>query len=1009
MLDAEAHVDEGHKNFSPRREVNFTIGDPKIESTKHVLLIEKIYDLIITDKELINIVRLESNQQHLMSEEDFTKIVAPKIAEKLSSYLGIKDDQKKEFLEYVVGKTTSLPSWIESHERKQEISLLRGELVFILPQTLSRCTGVHYGLSKERPSIEYAKPYDANDSCVERAEYDNVHEAFNKTYQTYIHSRLSVDQQWKLISYLQTEALKEEKRTSKDKKETEAYKFFQNNFPKGIPDLFALDKALLEPWVNGINKNNTIIFYYIRTLITPTIKKYKFKLKSDSQNFRSQFKNVMTMTATPGSRDAYGPKMGTREDPGNDALIMDNLELKCSAPGSVQVIKQTEPKKIIEDIANTLKADTDARMLIDIGALFKGISNREVAQIIFKRFRDLKSNVKGVIFFENNKLVIMEGENLVIPLEQSQLKPKDRFSYCDNKHMFGADIKQSPTARGLCTFDTTIDLDDMVQGVGRLREFLKGQTVSWILTEESAKVLKPNYGKNHKISFNTLKKQAESNLELRKADDNHRSLKQQMRNEIRVICIKKIVHAKSDKEAIDLFKKFYSVLVDEVCSEPFLLYGQIEKIVTGHQSLLNYQQKLLEKLETMEGFDSKEKESIKTNLNGYKKKIDALKDHLPKEVKEFNAELGTESEVQQNVDSDVETTQETMTSDLEGLYNRKVTPWPTRFDMYKGTWFKPVATSLLLHDLFIKLKPMFLFCVNNAFRPTIKVFNYLIDTKSPARIRQVVKLIVFVGPVAVINVIAVAILAIPVLVIFGTTYVVIKLGRLCQTAVGRLFARRNKYGYSNTPIPIYSVSDVVKMNPDPEVTKASGLFKDLSTQQLRMTNNFVTLKPLGSTDPSVKPLGKEQKSINEILVIEDTLSNGRKSLTFVVGDQSTDATFWRKELAQDRLTTTDKELSTRKRKICLYDMRLGIVSDSKNRFNEEELVKNSEFQQMLVKLKLFNGDVDYTEEQEKILKMWSEDKDKKKIIKDFFNKALAWHDLKKKNFKDSIIHKLFNE
>jgi hypothetical protein len=1064
MLEAEAHVDEGHKNFSPRREVNFTIGDPKIESLKHIALIEKMYELIITDKDLVNIIRLESNQQHLMLEEDYIKTVAPRIAEKLSGYLGIKDNQKQEYLDYVLGKKQSLPSWVESHERKQEISLLRGELVFILPQTLGRCTGVHYGLSKEKPSIEYAKPYDANDSCVEKAEYDNIHEALNKTYQTYLHGKLSLDQQWKLVSHLQTEALLEEKKYSKDRKETAAYKFFQKNFPKGIPDLFALDKLLLETWVSDINKNNVVIFYYIKTLIAPTIKKYKFKLKSDSQNFRSQFKNVMTMTATPGSEHAYGPKMETRPDLGNDELIGKALETKCKDPESVQIIKQSQPRKIVEEIVNTLiKTDTDARMLIDIGALFKGISNRDVAQIIFNRFKALNSDVRGVVFFENNKLVVMEGENQIVPLEQSQLKPKDRFSYCDNKHMFGADIKQFPTARAICTFDNTIDLDDMVQGVGRLREFLKGQTVSWVLTEESAKVLKPGYGKNNRITFDTLKKQAENNLELRKADDNYRSLKQQMRNEIRSVCIKKIVEAKSDKDALDLFKKFYTILVDEVCDEPFLLYGQIEKIVTGYDSLHNYRKKTLEKLETIEGLENKEKESIRTNLRSYEKKINDLKDKLPKEVKEFNAELGTESEVQQNVDSDVETAQETQTNDTEGLHNREVSKWPTKFDMYKGIWFKPVATSLLLHNLFMKLRSILGACARYALSPTTKTLQWALGFKfkvlpnttiaelpiigiayalrqtkgikskmsTKAKVADAADLLhdmttkwtatnqkyfsakvmskmAIVGFVGVINLIAIPILAVPVLVIFGTPYVLILLARSAQTCVQKLFGSVNSQKVINQPIPIYSASDVVKMNPDPDITKATALFKDTPSQQLRMTNNFVTLRPASHSDPSVKPLGKEQKSINEILIIEDTLKNGKKQLTFIVGDQSTDAAFWRKELANDRANATAKDLETRKRKICLYDMRLGIVSDSKNRFNEDDLMKSRDFQEMIVKLKLFNADVDYTEDQEAILKKWAQDEHMKKTIKGFFSKAMAWHDVKKKGFGHSIIHALFS-
>ncbi|MBS4168845.1 DUF3638 domain-containing protein [Parachlamydia sp. AcF125] len=987
FLTSEAHFDEEHVTLSAKKEVNFTIGDPVTEPLKNILLLEELFRFIVSEPEIVQKMNVKKNLQYLVSEEMIKQEIAPRIAQHMGEYLKIAPHLQAEFGEYVLGKLPLIPQWILSHPRKQEIGLLKGELTALLPSMLSnKIVNVHYGLSHLANGSEYAKPYEASDSPIENADYDNIHEILNKTYLTYLNQRLSTEKLWKLVKQLQFSALAESKIRLIDVSKTESYRFFEKHFPPAIKDLFLLEEGDMEGWKNEINQNDEVIFHYVKLFVSPSIKKYALKLRSDSQNLRSQVGSLIAMSATPGNPSIYGLSTRYEKDLGSDERVLDVLSRKCADPSTLDTLVGQTSAEILECmLEKILPGKTNFRMLIDIGALFKGGGsdagggNLEIAKKLLGHFNKNNPEIRGIVFFHEDQLKILErGRDSILPLEQSQLMPHQRFTFCDHKHMFGADVKQFSKAEGIATFSKHTTKDDLLQGAGRLRELLEEQTVKWVTTQEIYQaVAKPG----ETFTFEKLLSLAIKNQAEQEADDLYRSIKQQMRNDIRAVLMRKLIHAKSEKDAIALFKDFFPFLVEKVELDAFKLYGGILKNRTDAEELLLYRDQLLIQLGKLKRLRKSEKKAIHQQLLTYDLAIKERESQLSAQKKQHFVEIGVEAEIQQNVEKQVEVNLETFSMDASGLQLHKADKWRESLSLYKDNWIKPSSTLLL--RIMAAVRRVLLF--------SFRLITSLVTGPSPKSGREPSPYLLFVSSF-------VSGIVLPYILLFTAGVIFVDRG---LNLMGRIV-------YWRSGCLLFSAHSVIQKAADRKISAAHPFFKNSPQAKLLLTNNFVTLRPKKISTLPIQPLGKEQKPLYEVLVVEDEFPNGKKQFSVIMGDQSTDGVFWRKKLVEDREKTPIEVAQKRKRKICLYDLHMGIVQNGKNGFDEQELKNNPDFQKLIVKAKLYNADSNFNDKEEAVLaRLLSNDKTRKKM-RAFFERALIWHHAKQSHFYQSIVHTLLN-
>lgn len=148
----------------------------------------------------------------------------------------------------------------------------------------------------------------------------------------------------------------------------------------------------------------------------------------------------------------------------------------------------------------------------------------------------------------------------------------------------------------------------------------------------------------------------------------------------------------------------------------------------------------------------------------------------------------------------------------------------------------------------------------------------------------------------------------------------------------------------------------------------------------------------------IKPLGTYQKPVDEILVIKNKVT-GKIELLLL---DHHDATFFKQALVTDRQNTNEhKELQ-----LALYDIRLGIVQQGQEEIHGLE--ENVDFQRMLVQIKFLNGEVNYNQTQQGILRDWIQ-MHGPKMMQELFENILEAKERSRVRFKHSPIKKIFDE
>ena len=136
--------------------------------------------------------------------------------------------------------------------------------------------------------------------------------------------------------------------------------------------------------------------------------------------------------------------------------------------------------------------------LIDTGALITGYSNEEVAREALRR--GLK-DFDAAVFLDpqDRQMVIMRSGGKPVPLESCGVHMSRRFTYYDQAHTTGTDLKQSLDARAATTISNDMTLRDHSQGCWRMRQLGKGQTIEIILVEEVFKLIQSSNNNLHSI------------------------------------------------------------------------------------------------------------------------------------------------------------------------------------------------------------------------------------------------------------------------------------------------------------------------------------------------------------------------------------------------------------------------------------------------------------------------------------------------------------------------------
>lgn len=165
-------------------------------------------------------------------------------------------------------------------------------------------------------------------------------------------------------------------------------------------------------------------------------------------------------------------------EPGSDGKIVHVLT--SSEVTSASIKKRWTARSILKDVA---KSDPPFHALIDTGALITGFSNLMAAKYLL---RFLPAPFEGVVYLDrlDRQMIVLRNSGRCLPLSQCGVKPENRFTFYDQIHTTGMDIKQSPNARAVLTIGKDMTFRDYAQGAFRMRGIGQGQTIHLYIIAE---------------------------------------------------------------------------------------------------------------------------------------------------------------------------------------------------------------------------------------------------------------------------------------------------------------------------------------------------------------------------------------------------------------------------------------------------------------------------------------------------------------------------------------------
>ena len=963
-----ANIDEAKDNLNPFDRLIYTRKQRSQLPDYEIDVIEEIFMALLENQGMAE--GMLYNRLPEISRKQYLEKIAPSTAESMVNRLRIGQDknktdeanaaEKKLFIDYVLGKTNlygkddkPTKKWLDAHEKRESIALVRGLLIVILPDVMKGYVNQHYGFSKkhrdkEKDAKDFAIPYlSANtpkENDLSPSEFQNQHEAAGKTLVALFHEGLSEEYLQKMLDKL-IDSYTEDALSGIQDENNDSYKTIRKVFmveENEFLNVREISKNFIGEHYDKCRYNPDTIFHYFKYITAPHISLYKQTFVSTSFDLLKQFLSSTSMTATPQEAGAHGKDTVFVPTPGSKGFIPYHFFAKGK---DILKIDAAEYSSLVGSVGKLLfKSTTKRNALIDIAGLFRGHSNREVVDSLFTQLEESQSDIEAIAYFDEQKeeFVVVGKDSKT---EMSYLKDfKGDLSkvlfYFDKARTVGSDTKWHSTAEALALIGPHTTQSEMGQGIGRARQLQYGQTVTFAVPSDFYDELYESIdvdaiGKRREFLYRHLSLQ-EDDLEGR---GNLLSIKQQINADIRNIVLEKVCSAESLDDAQAIFSADSNEMVTTANFSPSALYGSTIADADVEGDLNRFLERAKERVKNLHCLGFFEKRRVAKELESYKvlwEKDGTERLTLPVKTisteEEINGECDVLVEVEQEVEQEIELQTQVQ---RERLKTRPLSRWGDDADLFTPGWEKirsvgaPLLEKLAIYRLWLRFERRF---------------------PKTAIVLEIGTMIgISVGLTFVAWYVALAVGAIL------AAWALYKIGSMIYDLIST----------KATPV-LFRAQDIARLEFGDAANK-------LFDEDLLVTNNYSNQQPASSSFAPQPAFTYEQKPGYQILflvdeeppavdagVISDTDQEPKlapkkfRKTQAVLVDQN-DATFLRKIFAKD----LDKEIPTgllsRQRHTVLYDLQTNtIIAQGKNALTLRELQELPAFFSYTAQAKLYD-------------------------------------------------------
>jgi len=248
------------------------------------------------------------------------------------------------------------------------------------------------------------------------------------------------------------------------------------------------DPLQLEGLFHLVRRLPSLLDYYLGMHLFPSCMHHQlFNLSASGQDLGNGmlFRCSLGFSGTPS--DLLPLELGKcHYERGSDGLVLSVL----SDPRVVSYSIKSggwSVRSLLRDIAQSRSPVFHS--LIDTGALITGMENKEVALFLLEA--GLHS-MDGVVYLDEHDqqmILLRTSGGIPIPASQCGVAPSRRFSFFDQIHTTGIDIRHSPSSVAVLTLGKDMTFRDYAQGAFRMRQIGQGQKLHLYVIPEVLKLV----------------------------------------------------------------------------------------------------------------------------------------------------------------------------------------------------------------------------------------------------------------------------------------------------------------------------------------------------------------------------------------------------------------------------------------------------------------------------------------------------------------------------------------
>ncbi len=589
-------IDEVDQVLNLFKEMNFPVGDKTPLKPSYVNFLESVFDLHL-EPSIENELKLLKGEQSSLPKEVYKKKILPKIAnaifEQYKGEFGLEDHQKDAFLSYILNGTENLDlrALLEERIEKGEESaqlvfLAKGVLFDILPSLMRKSSNKDYGIPKgdvkrkvvpylgvDSPaSTEFAGPY-------ETACYQYLSALFYPITEGQLHN-LSEKFIESAALHMQYHPVKLE--------DTEEYRTFKQITGASLDKIYQKDPEAMQKILQDLKADPKKRLELEKEYISIHAGAFSSYYRSNPLSLCGMAASKVGLTGTPSNRGTYPKELreNTALEKGTEGRVRSVL-LQRSDSGltTVRFTPSNDAEQVLKAGLENNPRKNQFRALLDPVGLFKDRSNEEVARGTLEYMGG--SEVDAALYYSRQEGNMgIPGSLMVLrkskeegggyskepvggtgkgALESKGIDPNTTASNYDERHCEATDIPQIPDALGVVTASSSLSDRDLLQTVFRLRGYLKGQDVDFVIPEDERK----NYPKD--VTARDILMQATVTQAIRNADERGTSFPQQIEHSTRQNAYEMLL----ENPSYQTFQEVRESFVVNQDLSPYAVFGQV--------------------------------------------------------------------------------------------------------------------------------------------------------------------------------------------------------------------------------------------------------------------------------------------------------------------------------------------------------------------------------------------------------------------------------------------------